>query len=65
MSGPDFIPYSKRRRELSVLDVCVLWGSPVVIPPTGRDIILNQLHEAHPVVSRMKRLARCFDGGLV
>ena len=54
------IPYLNRCRELSVLDGCVLWGSRVVIPPTGHDIILNQLHEAHPGVSRMKRLARCF-----
>ena len=55
--GPDFIPYFNRRRELSVLDECVLWGSHVVIPPTGHDIILNQ---AHPGVSRMKCLAGCF-----
>ena len=58
--GPDFIPYFNRRRELSVLDECVLWGSHVVIPPTGHDIILNQLHETHSEVSKMKCLARCF-----
>ena len=38
----------------------MLWDSRVVIPPTGHDIILNQLHEAHPRVSRMKRLACYF-----
>ena len=59
--GPDFILYFNRHRELSVLDHgCVLWESHVVIPPTGHDIILNQLREAHPGVSRMKRLAHCF-----
>ena len=58
--GPDFIPYFNRGHELSVLDGCALWGSCVVIPPTGHNIILNQLHEAHPGVSRMKCLARCF-----
>ena len=58
--GPDFISYFNRRRELSVLNGCVLWGSRFLIPPTGHDIILNQLHQAHPGVSRTKRLVRCF-----
>ena len=44
--SPDFIPYFNHSRELGVLDGCVLWGSCAVIPPTGHDIILNQLHEA-------------------
>ena len=35
--GPDLIPYFNRHRELSVLDGCVLWGSRVVIPPTGHE----------------------------
>ena len=61
--GPDFIPYFNHHCEFSVLDGCVLWGSCVVIPPTGHDFILSQLHEARPEVSRMKRLACCFLWG--
>ena len=41
--GPDFIPYFNCRRELSVLDRCVLWGLHIMIPPTCHDIILSPL----------------------
>ena len=57
---PDFVPYHNRRYELSVLDGCVLWGSRVIVPSVGHPIILNQLHECHPGVNRMKSLARCY-----
>ena len=36
------------------------WGNQVVIPPQGRIPILQELHECHPGVSRMKNLARNF-----
>ena len=51
-------PFNKKRNELSVQDGCVLWGSRVVIPAIGRDKVLDQLHDCHPGVSRMKGLAR-------
>jgi hypothetical protein len=35
-----------------------------VIPPPGGDTILQELHEGHPGVMRMKMLARMF-GGLI
>ena len=50
--------FNDRRNELSVLDGCVLWGSRVVIPKAGREKVLDELHEGHPGVSRMKGLAR-------
>ena len=53
-------PYFNRRDELSVIDGCVLWGSRVIVPPPGRDIILKQLHDTHPGISRMKSLARSY-----
>ena len=37
---------------------CVLWGSRVVIPRAGRQMLLEELHAGHPGVTRMKRLAR-------
>ena len=42
------------------MDGCVLRGSRVVFPPTGHDIIVNQLYEAHSGVSWIRLLARCF-----
>ena len=56
----DLKSYLHRKDELSVLKGCVLWGARVIVPPQGRLIILDQLHETHPGISRMKSLARCF-----
>ena len=39
------------------MDNCLLWGSRLVIPPTGRKLLLEELHEAHPGISRMKSRA--------
>lgn len=54
----DLKPYAQRRDELSVQDGCLLWGCRVIIPSTGRDKILDELHNGHPGVSRMKGIAR-------
>jgi hypothetical protein len=51
-------PYQRRREELSVEDGCLLWGNRVVVPEKGRAQILSLLHEGHPGILRMKRLAR-------
>ena len=53
-------PYFSHRDELSVVDGCILWGSRVVVPPRGHDTVMTQLHDTHPGVSRMKRLARSY-----
>ena len=53
-------PYSQRRNEFSIMEGCVLWGSRVVVPPPGRELILKELHEGHPGISRMKALGRMF-----
>ena len=53
-------PYFNHRDELSVTDGCILWGSHVIVPPPGRDIILKQLHDTHPGISRMKSLAHSY-----
>ena len=39
-----------------MLDGCVLWGSRVVVPKAGHEKVLDELHEGHPRVSRMKGL---------
>ena len=53
-------PYFTRRHELTIEDGCILWGRRVVIPDAQRMHILNELHECHPGMCRMKALARSF-----
>ena len=43
---------------MSVQDGCVLWGSRVVIPKKGREAVITLLHEQHPGITCIKRLAR-------
>ena len=52
--------YSSRSAELSVLDGCILWETRVVIPPQGQQAVLQELHTAHPGMTRMKALARMY-----
>ena len=59
-SSEELSPYFLRKLELSVLDGCLMWGGRVVIPKEGRERILEDLHEAHPGVCRMKSLARSY-----
>jgi len=53
-------PYFTKQNEVSAEDVCVLWGSRVVVPPQERLKILTELNEAHPGQSRMKVLSRSY-----
>ena len=39
-------------------DGCLLRGSRVVVPKEGKETVVSLLHEGHPDVTRMKRLAR-------
>ena len=41
-------PYLTRKDELSVHSGCLLWGSRVIVPPKGRELIVKELHESHP-----------------
>ena len=56
-TDPQLRPYKSRMAELSVFDGCILWGSRIVVPPPGRNYVLEELHTAHPGISRMKSLA--------
>ena len=50
-------PYERRKNELSLQDGCVLWGSRVIIPPSLRERIVQELHETHRGMARMKTSA--------
>lgn len=54
----EFKPYIARKKELSVVGGCVLWGSRVIVPSQGRKAALQELHDTHPGASKMKGFAR-------
>lgn len=56
--GDEMKPYWSRKDELSIFDNCLLWGSRIIVPPPGRKLLLELLHESHAGVSRMKSLGR-------
>ncbi|XP_033126304.1 uncharacterized protein K02A2.6-like [Anneissia japonica] len=53
-------PFFIRRNELSVDKRCILWELRVVIPGKFRSTLLNDLHEQHLGICRMKGLARSY-----
>ena len=59
-NDPELKPYQVRHSELSVCDGCVMWGNRVVVPQAGCKRVMEQLHDGHPGISRMKSLARSF-----
>ena len=59
-TDPALKPFIQRRDGLSLDDGCILWGSRVVVPQQGRETVLEELHEGHPGIARMKALARSF-----
>ncbi len=44
---PALSAYSSKRAELSLYQGCLMWGSRVVVPPQGRNAVLQELHEGH------------------
>ena len=52
--------YYLRKDELSTHNGCILWGNRVVIPARGQQQLLEDLHNTHPGIVRMKSLARCY-----
>ena len=53
-------PYQRCKDELSIHTGCILLGSRVVIPPVGRQKMMEELHQGHPGITRIKGLARGF-----
>ena len=53
-------PYSTRKQELTVEEGCLLCGIRVVVPAKLRKKLLEELHQNHPGISRMKLVARSY-----
>ena len=56
--NPTIQTYYQRWNEFTVEDGCLLWGIRVIIPGSLRERVLQELHEGHPGIVRMKSLAR-------
>ena len=56
----EILPYVRRKEELSVQDGCLMWGVRVIVPSAGRSKVLDQLHQCHPGIARMKSLSRSY-----
>lgn len=52
--------YFTRRHELLVDQGCVLWGMHVIILPSLRNRLLQELHKEHPGIVAMKAMARSY-----
>lgn len=51
-------PYARRKDELTVEQGCLLWGTRVIVPPQLRQQVIDEIHEGHPGINRMKSFAR-------
>ena len=52
--------YFNRRNELTAHLDCLVWGNRTVIPPKLQPAVLDELHEGHPGIVRMKAIARSY-----
>lgn len=56
----ELMTYKQKAAELSIENNCILWNCRVVIPNILQSIILNELHDTHPGITRMRMLARSY-----
>ena len=57
---PELNIFHTKQEELSIHEGCILWGTRVVVPKQGREAVLQELHQGHPGISRMKFFARMY-----
>lgn len=56
----DLQQFYNRRESLSISNNIILFGDRVIIPTSLREIIIKQLHNGHPGITKMKNLARSY-----
>lgn len=49
-----------RRHELVHHQGCLLWGMRVIVPQSLRNRVMEELHDGHPGIVRMKEVARSY-----
>ena len=60
---PTLVPYKSKRDELTTQQGCILWGTRIIVPPLLQKKVLEELHDTHPGISRMKAWARSYVCG--
>ncbi len=60
VEDPKLKAYSKRRKEFGLYDGCIMWGERIVVPEKLQKRILEDLHEGHLGIVKMKGLARSY-----
>ena len=53
-------PFYEKRSELTVHQGCIIWGMRVVIPGKLQARVLEELHDSHLGIVKMKALARSY-----
>ena len=51
---PELEPSSSRCLEISSYKGCIMWGTRVVIPSPGGEAVLQEHHEGHPGITRLR-----------
>ena len=51
-------PYWVRRNELTVGKGILMWGIRVIVPTKLKDQVLQEIHQGHPGINKMKQIAR-------
>ena len=57
---PTLQPYFVRKDEITLQSGCLVWGIRVIVPPKLRPQVLQELHQGHMGVVKMKALARSY-----
>ena len=50
--------FYNKRNELSICQGCLVWGPRVMIPEALRSAVLEELHQGHMGIVKMKSIAR-------
>jgi len=55
---PSLVPYKNKQDELTLEQGCLLWGVFVLASAALQGKVLQELHQTHPGMTRMKSIAR-------
>ena len=56
--APSLVTYKNKQDELTLEQGCLLWGVIVLVPAALQGKVLQELHQTHPGMTRMKSIAR-------
>ena len=57
---PALNPYFVRKDEMTLQSACLMWRIRVIIPPKLHPQVLEELHQGHMRVMKMKVLIRSY-----